>query len=364
MYNFEQLMKFIQARSYPIEIAALSVSSFSEKLASDYAASRKVILVDENTHEYCLEYLLTAFDDLQDAEIMLLPCGEENKVMEVCFQVWEALSEYRISRQDLIINLGGGLVTDMGGFIASLFKRGIDFIHIPTSLLAMVDASIGGKTGIDMGKYKNQLGVFSDPKAIYIDPGFLHTLPPDEKRNGFAEMLKHGLIADASHWEKLTRAGVEGISPELISDSVQIKLEIVQSDPLESGDRKKLNFGHTFGHAFEGFLIGSENQIPHGQAVALGMLCESFLSFRKGVLGEAAFSEIRDYLRSHFPLLAFREDDYPEIYEIMSQDKKSAGGNIRCVLLSGIGEACIDQALSGEDFRETLDFLLRLVQEK
>src|SRR5690606_12666250 len=149
----------------------------ADLLTNDYTNSKKVILVDENTHDACLEYLLTAFDGLEDAEVMLLPAGEENKVMEVCFQVWEALSEYGVGRQDLIINLGGGVVTDMGGFIASLYKRGVDFINIPTSLLAMVDASVGGKTGIDLGMYKNQLGVFANPKRVFVDLGFLNTLP-------------------------------------------------------------------------------------------------------------------------------------------------------------------------------------------
>src|SRR5690606_19825507 len=165
----------------------------ADLLTNDYTNSKKVILVDENTHDACLEYLLTAFDGLEDAEVMLLPAGEENKVMEVCFQVWEAMSEYGVGRRDLIINLGGGVVTDMGGFIASVYKRGVDFINIPTTLLGMVDASIGGKTGIDLGPLKNQLGVFSNPKAIYVDVTFLETLETKDVVNGYAEMLKHAL---------------------------------------------------------------------------------------------------------------------------------------------------------------------------
>lgn len=364
MYNFETFMKIIHSASYPIEFGPLPASSFPEMLDRDYRQSKKVILVDENTHEYCLEYLLTHFESLQDAEIMLLPAGEENKVMEVCFQVWEALSEYKISRSDLVINLGGGLVTDMGGFIAALFKRGVAFVHVPTSLLAMVDASVGGKTGIDLGKYKNQIGVFADPLAIYVDPAFLVTLPEEEIYNGLAEMLKHGLIADRSHWEKLQAFTPEEVPLELIYDSVNIKHMIVSSDPLESGERKKLNFGHTFGHAFEGFLLGSENQIAHGHAVALGMLCEAFLSARKGLLPEAGFAEIQSCISQRFSLLAFQEEDHAAIYELMLQDKKNRKGAVQCVLLKNIGEALIDQEITFEEVEETLKYLLRLVREK
>lgn len=364
MYNFETLMKIIHSASCPIEFGPLPASSFPEILERDYGRSKKVILVDENTHEYCLEYLLTHFDTLQDAEIMLLPAGEENKVMEVCFQVWEALSEYKISRSDLVINLGGGLVTDMGGFIAALFKRGIAFMHVPTSLLAMVDASVGGKTGIDLGKYKNQIGVFANPLAIYIDPAFLETLPEEETRNGLAEMLKHGLISDRSHWEKLQAFSAKDIPLDLIYDSVKIKHTIVASDPLESGERKKLNFGHTFGHAFEGFLLGSENQLAHGHAVALGMLCEAFLSARKKLLPETGFGEIQACIKKQFPLLAFTEEDYPAIYELMLQDKKNREGSVQCVLLKDIGEALIDQTITFEEVEEALRYLLGLVREK
>ncbi len=364
MYIFEVQMKIIPSASYPIEFGPLTASSFPEILEKNYTSARKVILVDENTHEYCLEYLLTHFEALQEAEVMLLPAGEENKVMEVCFQVWEALSEYKISRNDLVINLGGGLVTDMGGFIASLFKRGVAFLHIPTSLLAMVDASVGGKTGIDLGKYKNQIGVFANPLAVFIDPAFLSTLPAEEQLNGFAEMLKHGLIADRNHWDNLRKLEPEQVSLELIYDSVRIKEAIVASDPKESGQRKKLNFGHTFGHAFEGFLLDSENQLAHGHAVALGMLCEAWLSCEKKLLDHDSFEEIKSCICDKFPLLAFREEDFPAIYELMLQDKKNKGRSVHCVLLSAIGEAYFDQTLVYEEIEKTLAYLLQVVREK
>jgi 3-dehydroquinate synthase len=258
----------IQASNYNIEIGNLVESSFQNLLNDKYVSSKKVIIVDENTHDFCLEYLLTNFEDLKEAEVMLLPVGEENKVMEVCFQVLEALSEYKIGRNDLIINLGGGVVSDMGGFIASIYKRGIDFINIPTSLLAMVDASIGGKTGIDLGRHKNQIGTFRDPKALFVDISFLDTLPQEEVLNGYAEMLKHALIFDTEYWKELTSITSMNdlLNASKIEKSILLKNKVVESDPLEKNNRKKLNFGHTIGHALEGFFLDSES-ISHGHAV-------------------------------------------------------------------------------------------------
>ena len=188
-------MKYIDAIDYKLEIGSLEESSFSQFLES-YVNRKKVIIVDDNTHEHCLPYLITTFQELSDAEVILLPEGEENKQMSIAYSVWEALTDYTVSRNDLVINLGGGMITDLGGFIASCYKRGCDFINIPTSLLGMVDASIGGKTGINLGHFKNQIGVFSNPKAVYIDPIFLTTLPDEEMKSGYAEMLKHGLISN------------------------------------------------------------------------------------------------------------------------------------------------------------------------
>jgi 3-dehydroquinate synthase len=309
-------MKIVKAASYNVEFGSLIESNFSNLLREKYSNSKKIIFVDDNTHEHCLDYLITNFEELENAEIILLPAGEENKVMEVCFQVWEALSEYKISRKDLIINLGGGVVCDMGGFIASIFKRGIDFIQIPTTLLAMVDASVGGKTGIDLGRYKNQLGVFANPQAIYIDPCLLQTLEEKELKNGLAEMLKHGLIVDKNHWEKVKNIDVKEITLENILHSVEIKNNVVLADPKEIGERKKLNFGHTFGHAFEGFLLHSEEQIAHGHAVALGIICESYLSHQKGYLKEEELNEICEVIADKFQLLAFQEEDFNALYEL------------------------------------------------
>lgn len=357
-------MKNIAANTYSIEFGSLIDSNFSKILQESYSNSKKLIFVDENTHEYCLEYVITNFQELENAEVILLPVGEENKVMEVCFQVWEALSEYKISRNDLVINLGGGVVSDMGGFIASIYKRGIDFINIPTTLLAMVDASVGGKTGIDLGRYKNQLGLFSNPKAIFVDTTFLQTLPLEEKKNALAEMFKHGLIADKEHWKNIQKINLSDLNLEDIYRSVEIKNQIVLQDPKEANERKKLNFGHTFGHAFEGFLLHSASKIAHGHAVALGMICESFVSFKKGLLSESKLNEIIVVLKNQFDLIAFIEKDYAELYELMLQDKKNTQQKVKCVLLTDIGEALVDQELSFEEICEGFTYLYQLVKEK
>jgi 3-dehydroquinate synthase len=349
-----------------IEIGQLEKSTFSDLLTGKYAHSRKVILVDENTHDHCLEFLITAFSGLEEAEVMLLPAGEENKVMEVCFQVWEALSEYQISRSDLIINLGGGVVTDMGGFIAAVFKRGVDFINVPTSLLGMVDAAIGGKTGIDLGPYKNQLGVFKQPSAVFIDPGFLASLPQEEWRNGFAELLKHALISDEKLWDELTKISFEELIgskdwEKYIAQAVTIKSDIVARDPMEKGERKLLNFGHTIGHGIEGFCLENETPIAHGHGVALGMIAESYLSMKKGFLSEDALNHIVKQLKNRFEGIEIADKE--AILKIIQNDKKNDSAGIKCVLLNKIGAASFDHIIADEEIIESLDYLIAIYKQ-
>lgn len=356
-------MHIFTTESYSIEIGSIIESSLNDLLLKTYANSKIVIIVDENTHDYCLEYMLTSFDQLKDAEVMLLPVGEENKVMEVCFQVWQALSDYQVGRKDLIINLGGGVVTDMGGFIAAIYKRGIDFVNIPTSLLGMVDASIGGKTGIDLGAFKNQLGVFKDPCKIYIDPVFIGTLPDIELLNGYAEMLKHGLVKDRDKWNVLKQVkSLEELNNEnWIMDSVQIKFEIVKSDPYEKGERKLLNFGHTVGHAIEGFLLDKE-PIGHGHAVAIGMVAESYIAFKQERLSKADYYEIELILTDKFPLIHFEEDEISEIIQLTKNDKKNESNKINCTLLNKIGEGLINCEVKGDEIRNALLYLNELTK--
>jgi 3-dehydroquinate synthase len=358
-YQICSMKKFnIQTESYSISIGNLSDSSFDELLTSKYKNAKKIILVDENTKTHCLEYLLTEFSSLKNAEIIEIPAGEENKVLEICYQIWESLSEYQISRHDVMINLGGGVVSDLGGFVASIYKRGIDFINIPTSLLAMVDASVGGKTGVDLGSYKNQLGLFSNPVALYVDAGFLSSLPEEEQLSGYAEMLKHGLIKDKHYWNQLKSKSPSLIDVDDIYHSIELKKEIVQQDPFEKNERKKLNFGHTVGHALEGFLLGTNKQITHGHAVAIGMLCESHLSFKKGLLSEQVYEEIAEVIKEKYKQISINEGDYPSLISLIKNDKKNHQNQIKCVLLKAIGNAVIDIELKEEEILACFSKLL------
>lgn len=338
----------------PIEWGPLLNSTFSSVLAP--FASRKIaIIVDENTHDHCLEFLITGFEALAEAEVIMLPAGEENKVLEVCFQVWETLTEAGFGRHDLLINLGGGMVTDLGGFVASVYKRGLAFINVPTSLLGMIDAAVGGKTGIDFAGYKNQIGTFSAAQATYIDTGFLHTLPSQEWANGFAELLKHALIADAALWKELIQ--IENITLELRSETiqqgVQIKTEIVAQDPTEKGLRKILNFGHTIGHALESYYLNTATPLSHGHAVALGLLLESKLSVEQVNLTKEEFLSIETRIKSTYALQI--PDDIEGLWALMQQDKKNDHGEVRICLLPQIGSCLFDQKLAFQDFKKILN---------
>jgi 3-dehydroquinate synthase len=343
-----------------LEIGSILDGGFQAYLKT-FENQKIVILVDENTHDYCLEYLITSFPELERAEIMLLPCGEENKVMEVCFQVWQAFTEYHVERKDLVITLGGGVVTDMGGFIASIFKRGLTFIHVPTSLLGMVDASIGGKNGIDLDGYKNQLGTITQPACVFIDSGFLATLPAEEIFNGYAEMLKHALIGDVELWEEIRHIQSEDelIQQEVIVKAIRVKTNIIEQDPLEGGLRKKLNFGHTVGHALESYFLQS-TPISHGHAVALGMIAESYISMKRNLLTKEAYKEIESTIIRSFPMIELQAEDVSQVISLMYQDKKNEAGQIRSCLLDGIGSCMYDQEVKEEEIGESLFHLTLL----
>jgi len=338
-----------------IEIGDLYSSGLVKLIEENYRSSRIGIMVDENTHDCCLDYILSIHPKFENSEIILLPIGEENKVMEVCFQVWEALTEYNFSRKDLIINLGGGVVTDMGGFIASIYKRGMDFIHIPTSLLGMVDASIGGKTGIDLGNYKNQLGVINHPKAIFIDPSFLDTLPAEEIIYGYAEMLKHALIRDKILWEEIKYVNNDAdlTSLDILVKSIKIKVDIIDEDPLEGGLRKILNFGHTIGHGLEGYYFGKSN-LAHGHCVALGLCAEAYLSWQKGLLNKEDYIDIENCIRRSFHFISISAEEITEILKLVHNDKKNSEDQIKCCLISGIGSCLYDQIVTENEIANSL----------
>lgn len=354
--------KFV-SKGYTIEVGPLQDSSLTELLAATYTESKKVIIVDENTQRFCLDFLLTHFDGFENAEIMVLPEGESNKQIEVAVGVWEALTEYGIGRHDLIVNLGGGVITDMGGFIASCYKRGCDFIAIPTTLLGMVDASIGGKTGVNLGKYKNQIGVFSNPIATYIDPTFLQTLPEKEWKSGYAEMIKHGLIANRSIFERLC-ANIKDnqlIDLDLLVDCLNVKWEVVQRDPLERGERKILNFGHTAGHAIEGNSMFQE-PLTHGHAIAIGMLIEAYLSVEYANLSNSDFDKIERCIRQNYTIPAFSTAEIDEMVQLLFNDKKNKSGKIRCCLLPEIGVCTYDHEIPADDFRQAFHWISQPTQ--
>ncbi|XHR97363.1 3-dehydroquinate synthase family protein [Mucilaginibacter sp. UC70_90] len=244
--------------------------------------SKFFILADENTGAHCLPLLTSKLTDFNNYDLIEVSSGEESKNIDFCVGVWKMLIDFGADRKSLMINLGGGVITDMGGFAASTYKRGIDFVQVPTTLLSQVDASVGGKTGIDVDGIKNIIGTFTMPKAVFIAHEFLQSLPPRQILSGLAEMLKHGLIVDAAYWNKLKNSDLKNPSVELVHRSVQIKNEITIQDPHEKGIRKALNFGHTIGHAVETYsLLHDEDSLSHGEAVAIGMICESYLAHKK-----------------------------------------------------------------------------------
>ena len=346
-------MKRIDAQGYKLEVGSLVDSSLTELLAQKYALSKKIILVDENTYEFCLDALITNFEALKDAEVIVVPEGEENKQLSIAQNVWEALTDYRVGRHDLIINLGGGVITDMGGFIASCYKRGVDFIHIPTSLLGMVDAAIGGKTGVNLDNYKNQIGVFAQPEALYIDPSFLETLPDEEYLSGYAEMIKHGIIKDEQLFLDVISCmnGNFEFNEALLVRCIEVKNTIVQQDPKEENIRKILNFGHTIGHVIEGYYM--ESEISHGHAIAIGMVMEAYLSMKLNGLAEETYEFIESSILSFYGVPNFTDEDIQAMIEMLSNDKKNEAGEIRCCLLKKVGECTYDHAVEEALFLET-----------
>ena len=323
--------------------------------------SRLFILCDENTHRFCwpiLEEVLQKQNVVYDFHVEA--AGEATKDWRVCLNIWEKLSEAKADRQTLFVNLGGGMITDLGAFIASVYKRGIPFIHLPTSLLGMTDAAIGGKCGIDFMHYKNQLGLFAQAKAILIYPPFLKTLSIDERKSGFAEVLKHALIADADYWEELKKVNPENWQSlaNNIEKSVLIKSRIVEADPLEKGNRKKLNFGHTVGHAIESYFMKSGQPIPHGFAVAAGIYIESYLSVKYLNLPKEVFKEIAQTIQQFYAKVDFSVSAIDEITNFIQQDKKNDSGRSRFTLLKQIGNAEINIEVSNDDVKAALKLYL------
>lgn len=338
----------IKAQDYNIYFGQEGFKSLQDLLIKN-KYSKIFIIVDELSHEYCLSYFLQNLVTDIAFEIVEFEHGEENKNIETCIEIWKVLTDLGADRKSVVINLGGGVVTDLGSFVASTFKRGIDFIEVPTTLLAMVDASIGGKNGVDLGSLKNQIGIIRNPNLILIDNHFLKTLPQNQMKSGLAEMLKHGLIADKTYWEKFSDISLLDFDTlnQLIFESIIIKYKIVTEDPTENGIRKALNFGHTLGHAIESYFLENENKetLLHGEAIAAGLIMESFLSMQKKFITDEEYGEIKSIINNIYTKIEINASDYDPILEFLIHDKKNEYGNIQFVLLNGIGAVNINQKI-------------------
>lgn len=351
-------MNDLTASLNPVLYAENAYVKLHEFLAENNP-SKIFILVDGNTHEHCLAKFMQRLENSRETEVIEIEAGEEFKNLQTCEGVWNALSELEADRKSLMINLGGGVVTDLGGFVASAFKRGIQFINIPTTLLAMVDASVGGKTGVDLGNLKNQIGVINQPEMVLIDTQFLSTLPQEEMRSGLAEILKHGLIASEQYWEKVSKLEDLDLSDleDIIKESVNIKKDIVTKDPFEKNLRKTLNFGHTLGHAIESYCLThpEKKRLLHGEAIAAGMILETFISTELYDFPKEKFENISKIIKSIYGQESFSEKDIAQIKELMKFDKKNERGNINFVLLQDIGKPVIDIVVPDELIERAFD---------
>jgi 3-dehydroquinate synthase len=342
---------------------------FEEDLASllpfieERGYSQILVLVDRNTNDNCLPVLQNAIPDLIHYDIIEVDPGEENKNIDFCIGVWKTMLDFGADRKALMINLGGGVVTDMGGFAASTYKRGIDFIQIPTTLLSQVDASVGGKTGIDLDNVKNIIGTFTQPQAVFISTQFLQTLDERQFLSGFAEVIKHGLIQDKSLYETCKSVDLENISADIIYRSVEIKNSVITQDPTEKGLRKILNFGHTIGHAIEGYsLFNDEKPLLHGEAIAIGMICEAWLSNKFTGLTDEALTDITNTFLLKYPKYSYTQEQYHVFVDLMKNDKKNEDNKIGFALLKDIGNCTYNIYVEEDDIKSALDYYSKVSQ--
>jgi 3-dehydroquinate synthase len=330
-----------------------SLADWLERLNPDKSA----VLVDENTKKYCL----SRSDLLADLPIIEIRSGEVFKNLKTCEYIWNSLTELGFTRKSLLINLGGGVIGDMGGFCAATYKRGIRFINLPTTLLAQVDASVGGKLGIDFNGLKNHIGVFQEPATVIIDSIWLQTLPIRQLRSGFAEVLKHGLIADKKYWNDM----ISQQFPEemdwraVVKRSIELKAQIVAADPTEKGLRKILNFGHTLGHAIESWNLDQKYDLLHGEAIAAGMVMESHLSWQKNLINQSILTEIAETMIQTFGKVK-EIPPYRELKILLQQDKKNELGQVMFSLIEGKGHCRYDQTTSEGEVISAIEYYQEL----
>ena len=355
-------MQTIPVQDYAIYLGDVfaSLNTFLEERKEQ----EMVIVVDENTKRDCLP-ILQKHLSRQDFKVLCIPSGELHKNIQTCQTIWQEMMDSGLNRNALCINLGGGVIGDMGGFCASTYKRGIDFIQIPTTLLSQVDASIGGKLGIDFNHVKNSVGVFQNPKGVFIAPEFLNTLPKAEIRSGFAEIIKHSLIADTAQWERIKRIQeLDSINwLDFLVPSLHIKKRIVEIDPFEKGLRKALNFGHTIGHAVESIYLNSATPLLHGEAVAVGMICEAYVSHHVSDLSLIDLTEITQFLMRIYGKRTLLKKDDEGFIHLMRKDKKNEKDEINFTLLTSPGNCLVNQTCEVPLILESLDFY-RNIEEK
>jgi len=341
--------------SYAIGSGALE---YSQRLLNTFP--RIIVLVDENVELHCLPVFKERLPEVKISGVISIMAGEEKKNLEASRYIWNELTRLKVDRDALIVNLGGGVVSDIGGFSAATFKRGVRFINYPTTLLGMIDAAIGGKTGIDFGKYKNQVGLFVDPVSVIIDPVFLKTLDSKQLQSGFAELLKYALITDLDLWSMLKGVKFNEISEwnKIIVKAARDKIDIVKHDAHEKGIRKNLNFGHTVGHSFESYFLMSGSPVPHGIAIAAGMLCETYISAKMHDIESEVVDEIISMIDLNFERLSISHEQIPELFEIMMQDKKVRFGKLQFSLLRKLGKTIHNCEVADELLKESLHFYI------
>ena len=349
----------ILSNNYYVNFQEDAYVKLNQFIAS-YNPSKIFVLVDENTHENCAQKLLQTIETTKEIELIEIESGEENKNLETCSGVWHALTELGADRKSLLINLGGGVITDLGGFAASCFKRGIAFVNIPTTLLSMVDASVGGKTGVDLGVLKNQIGLFSDPEMVLIDFDYLETVPAREIISGLAEIIKYGITYDVKLWDEIMsfkELSINNIST-LIHRSIEIKNEVVTEDPKEAGLRKILNYGHTLGHAVESYFLESEEKekLTHGEAIAIGMITEAYISEKLLNFPFEKLQNIKEKLIAIYGKVTILESDFEPIMEYLIHDKKNVGGRVNFVLLNDFESFKLDCKVEKELIIEALNY--------
>ena len=354
-------MESILSTNYYVHFQKNAYRSIEKYLENNFH-SKVYILVDTNTKKDCLPVFLKEVKNSDSFEIIEISAGEIYKNLDTCLEIWKTLSDLSADRKSIVINLGGGVVTDMGGFVASTFKRGIRFINIPTTLLSMVDASVGGKTGVDLGVLKNQIGLFSNPEMVIIDSAYLKTVSDREIRSGLAEIIKYGFTFDKNIWNEIKQ--IEDINLELVDSliyrSIEIKNNVVLKDPKEENIRKALNFGHTMGHAIESYFLENEDKIAltHGEAIAVGMIIELYYSTKLFDLPMKYTVELKSFVAKFYGKFDIKPSDFAPIIDLMQFDKKNVNGKVNFVLLDKIEHCKMDVQVNKELLIEGLNYYL------